>query len=73
VLAKHTKSFNLIGTLSVGMDRIQRNFEPQRQVELWRKMQVTDDTSNLIFYTAFITAVNAPRLDIASTAPPYWD
>lgn len=28
VLAKHTKSFNLIDTLSVGVDRIQRNFEP---------------------------------------------
>jgi hypothetical protein len=27
VLAKHTKSFNLIDTLSVGVDRIQRNFE----------------------------------------------
>ena len=25
VLAKHTKSFNLIDTLSVGVDRIQRN------------------------------------------------
>jgi len=25
VLAKHTKSFNLIGTLAVGVDRIQRN------------------------------------------------
>jgi len=34
VLAKHTKSFNLADTLSVGVDRIQRNFEPmQRQVE----------------------------------------
>jgi len=38
VLAKQTKSFNLIDTLSVGIYRIQRNFEPlQRQVELWRK------------------------------------
>jgi hypothetical protein len=38
---KHTKSFNLIDTLSVGVDRIQRNFEPlQRQVELWRKTQI---------------------------------
>jgi hypothetical protein len=38
VLAKHTKSFNLIDTLSVGVDRIQRNFEPlQRQVETWRQ------------------------------------
>jgi hypothetical protein len=34
VLAKHTKSFNLVDTLSVGVDRIQRDFEPmQRQVE----------------------------------------
>jgi hypothetical protein len=30
---KNTKSFNLIDTLAVGVDRIQRNFEPlQRQV-----------------------------------------
>jgi hypothetical protein len=50
VLAKHTKSFNLIDTLAVGVDRIQRNFEPlQRQVELWRKTQVTDERAKLIF------------------------
>jgi hypothetical protein len=30
VLAKHTKSFNLIDTLSVGVDRIQRDFDPMR-------------------------------------------
>jgi len=43
VLAKHTKSFNLIDTLSVGVDRIQRNFAPmQRQVECWRQTQITD-------------------------------
>ncbi len=47
VLAKHTKSFNLIDTLSVGVDRIQRNFEPlRRQVEVWRRTQITDDTAN---------------------------
>jgi hypothetical protein len=63
VLAKHTKSFNLIDTLSVGVDRIQRNFEPlQRQVELWRKTQITDDTARLIFYSAFIEGkLEAPR------------
>lgn len=55
VMAKHTKSFNLIDTLSVGVDRIQRNFEPlHRQVELWRKTQITDDTAKLIFYSAFV-------------------
>ena len=55
VLAKHTKSFNLIDTLSVGVDRIQRNFEPlERQVETWRKTQITDETAKLIFYSAFV-------------------
>jgi hypothetical protein len=63
VLAKHTKSFNLIDTLSVGVDRIQRNFEPlQRQVELWRKTQIPEDTARLIFYSAFIDGkLEAPR------------
>lgn len=63
VLAKHTKSFNLVDTLSVGVDRIQRNFEPlQRQVETWRKAQMTDATAKLIFYSAFIDGkLEAPR------------
>jgi hypothetical protein len=63
VLAKHTKSFNLVDTLSVGVDRIQRNFEPlQRQVETWRKTQITDTTAKLIFYSAFIDGkLEAPR------------
>ena len=63
VLAKHTKSFNLVDTLSVGVDRIQRNFEPlQPQVETWRRTQITDDTAKLIFYTAFIDGkLDAPR------------
>jgi hypothetical protein len=63
VLAKHTKSFNLVDTLSVGVDRIQRNFEPlQRQVETWRKTQITDETAKLIFYAAFIDGkLEAPR------------
>src|SRR5438270_13469931 len=55
VLAKHSKSFNLIDTLSVGADRIQRNFEPmQRQVEGWRQEQITDDRAKLILYSAFV-------------------
>ena len=63
VLAKHTKRFNLVHTLSVGVDRIQRNFKPlQRQVELWRKTQITDDTAKLIFYSAFVDGkLDAPK------------
>jgi hypothetical protein len=63
VLAKHSKSFNLIDTLAVGVDRIQRNFEPmQRQVEYWRQTQITDERAKLIFYAAFVDGkLDAPR------------
>lgn len=63
VLAKHTKSFNLVDTLSVGVDRIQRNFEPmQRQVESWRGTQITDAQAKLILYSAFVDGkLDAPR------------
>src|SRR3984885_14225488 len=37
VLAKHSKSFSLIDCIAVGVDRMQRNFEPMRkQVEEWQ-------------------------------------
>ena len=63
VLAKHTKSFNLIDTLSVGVDRIQRNFEPmRRQVESWGQTQITDEQAKLIFYSAFVEGrLDAPK------------
>ena len=39
VLAKHSKSFSLIDCISVGVDRMQRNFEPMRkQVEAWQSL-----------------------------------
>lgn len=67
VLAKHTKSFNLVDTLSVGVDRIQRNFEPmQRQVESWRQTQITDAEAKLILYSAFVDG----KLDAAKSLLP---
>src|SRR5437588_7489424 len=53
----------LIDTLAVGVDRIQRNFEPmQRQVEHWRQAQITDERAKLILYAAFVDGkLDAPR------------
>lgn len=64
VLAKDSKSFNLIDTLAVAVDRIQRNFEPmQRQVEQWRSSQITDERAKLILYAAFVEGeLEAPRI-----------
>ncbi|MCI0352854.1 MAG: hypothetical protein L0Z53_25820 [Acidobacteriales bacterium] len=55
VLAKHTKNFGLQDSISVGVDRMQRNFEPmRRQVETWRASQLLDEAAKLIVYRAFI-------------------
>jgi hypothetical protein len=38
VLAKHSKNFSLQDSLAIGVDRMQRNFEPMRQqTEQWRQ------------------------------------
>jgi hypothetical protein len=54
VLAKHSKSFSLIDCISVGVDRMHRNFEPVRkQVEAWQRSELTDVTAKVI-YEAFV-------------------
>jgi hypothetical protein len=43
VLARHSKSFSLINCISVGVDRMQRNFEPMRkQVAGWQRSELMD-------------------------------
>jgi hypothetical protein len=55
VLAKHSKSFSLVDAISVGVDRMQRNFEPMRkQVEAWRQTELSDVSAKMIIYEAFI-------------------
>jgi len=55
VLAKHSKSFSLIDYISVGVDRMQRNFEPMRkQVEAWQRFELTDVTAKVVIYEAFV-------------------
>lgn len=63
VLAKHSRRFSLVDALAVGVDRIQRNFEPlQSLVEGWRKSQITDEQAKLVIYEAFIEgALDVPR------------
>jgi hypothetical protein len=55
VLAKHSKSFNLIDTLSVGVDKMQRNFEPlQRSVCDWKANTLSENDAKIIIYEAFV-------------------
>jgi hypothetical protein len=55
VLAKHTKHLSLVDVLSIGIDRIQRNFEPMKnQVEAWKATRIPDEAAKLVIYRAFV-------------------
>jgi hypothetical protein len=61
VLAKHSKSFSLIDCISVGVDRMQRNFEPMRkQVEAWQKSELTDVTAKVVTVCAEDFEIGVP-------------
>jgi hypothetical protein len=63
VLAKHSKSLSLVDCISVGVDRMQRNFEPmRRQVEAWQRSEWTDVTAKVVMYEAFVEGkLEAPK------------
>jgi len=63
VLAKHSKNFSLQDSLAIGVDRMQRNFEPmRRQTEQWREQQLSNASAKLIICRAFIEGdLQAPK------------
>ena len=61
LLSKHSKNFNLVDALSVGVDRIQRGLEPlQRSICDWRANILTPSDARLVIYEAFVEAKIAP-------------
>lgn len=55
VLAKHSKKFDLTEALCLGVDRIQRGWEPLRQqIEYWMCREITDEFAKLVLYDAFV-------------------
>jgi len=63
LLAKHAKSFSIIDCISVGVDRMPRNFETMRkQVEAWQKTELTDATAKVVIYEASVEGrLEAPK------------
>jgi hypothetical protein len=63
VLAKHSKSLSLSDCIPVGVDRMQRKFEPmRRQVEAWQKSELTDVSAKVAVYEAFVECqLEAPK------------
>ena len=75
VLAKHSRSLELIDTISVGVDRMQRNFEPlKEQVSQWKSTHLEANDARLIIYEAFIEGkLAAPKTLIQSVHKHYFE
>lgn len=55
VLAKHSKHFNLEDALTIGVDRIQKNWTPLKaEMEHRRKTELSDNAARLMIYDAFL-------------------
>src|SRR5229473_1971370 len=53
LLAKHSKSFSLVDCISIGVDRMQRNFEPTRKrLRHGREVSLSDVTAKVVIYEA---------------------
>jgi hypothetical protein len=56
MLSKHTKNFDLVESLSMGVDRIQRNWQPLREaIDFKRTAQITETDAQSLIYRAFMT------------------
>lgn len=52
---KHTRNFELIDSISIAVDRIQRSFLPiQKQVQSMKDLSLNDAIAKLIIYQAFL-------------------
>jgi hypothetical protein len=55
LLAKHTRGLDLVESVSIGVDRIHRGFEPlKRSIETKRLTEISDDEARVLIYQAFI-------------------
>jgi hypothetical protein len=55
MLAKHTKHFDLMDALSIGVDRIHRGWQPLREaIDRKRTKRLAEDEARALIYRAFI-------------------
>jgi hypothetical protein len=74
VLAKHSRRLELIDVISVGVDKMQRNFEPLKQtITQWKSRSVSDSEAKLIIYEAFVEGkIPAPKILLPTVHQNYF-
>ena len=74
VARKHTKNVELVDTVSVGVDRVQRHFQKvQQTIDAWQGFELPDAQAKAVIYDAFIVGdLDAPRKLAASVHQHYF-
>ena len=75
LLHKHTRNLELIDSISVAVDRIQRGFDPlQKRIDSMRDFGLTDNEARLFIYRAFLerSVRGAPRSLISAVHDHYF-
>ena len=72
---KHSKHINIQEVVTLGVDRMQRNFAPMmKQVDAWQGFNLPDQTAKLVIYEAFIAGkLPAPQHLARQVAEEYFE
>ncbi len=74
VLAKHSMKFDLIDAVSVGIDKMQRNFDPlQKTVNQWRERELSNVEAKAAIYDVFLKGHVAPLKLLPSVHEHYFE
>lgn len=62
IFHKHTRKLDLLEVVALGVDKIQRGFEPlRRQIRFWQQEVISEITVKEVIYDAFLKHQMAPR------------
>lgn len=62
VAKKHSKNLDVVETLALGIDRIQRKFQAQvNAIDVWKNHALPDIRAKEIIYDAFMGGLDAPK------------
>lgn len=75
IARKHTKNVELVETVSVGVDRVQRHFQKTTaQIDAWQGFDLPDAQAKAVIYDAFVVGdLDAPKKLATSVHSHYFE
>lgn len=74
VAKKHTKHLDVVETLALGIDRVQRRFQPMiAQVDVWKNHALPDIRAKEIMFDAALGGVDMPARLLKDVAHEYFE